>query len=72
MRILKNPNRLSSVPEYRKPEPLWLIPGKSAGKNCRLVRFLPIRRRAAATAPIQKAQRCQRLESRSPLGTAFA
>jgi hypothetical protein len=28
MRIAENPNQASSVPEYLKPERLWLIPGK--------------------------------------------
>jgi hypothetical protein len=72
MRIAKNPNQASSVPEYLKSERLWLIPGKNAGKNCRPIPFLPVRRRAALVAPIQKQQRCQSLDSIRRVGTAFA
>src|SRR5450759_61675 len=50
------PTECVSVPEYREPEPLWLIPGKDTGKNCRLVRFVPARRRPACATPIQKPQ----------------
>jgi hypothetical protein len=72
MRIAKNPGRTSSVPEYREPEPLWLIPGKGIGKTCRPSRFLPVRQPTAPGALIKKPQHCQALDQLRRLGTAFA
>src|SRR5262249_52598707 len=58
--------------EYHEPEPVWLIPGKEAGKIYRLGAFVPCGACAHATPSIEKLPCCQSLACRHYLGTPFA
>src|SRR5262249_28422047 len=53
--------------EYHEPEPVWLIPGKEAGKNYRLRAFVPNRANAHGTASNEKPQSWQSLARRERL-----